>query len=49
MVWAMAGRIPEITHSAPMSRAEATVFNARDLGRLRQLVDYINQPENWHN
>lgn len=24
-------------------------FNARDLGRLRQLVDYINQPENWHN
>ncbi len=22
-------------------------FNARDLGRLRQLVDYINLPENW--
>lgn len=23
------------------------VFNARDIGRLRQMVDYINQPENW--
>ncbi|MCK9237109.1 MAG: TIGR00730 family Rossman fold protein [Thiopseudomonas sp.] len=23
------------------------VFNARDFGRLRQLVNFINQPENW--
>lgn len=24
-------------------------FNARDFGRLRQLVNYINQPQNWQN
>lgn len=24
-------------------------FNARDFGRLRQLVDYINQSDNWEN
>jgi hypothetical protein len=22
-------------------------FNGRDQGRLRELVDYINLPENW--
>jgi len=25
----------------------AFTFNARDHGRLRELVDYINLPENW--
>jgi hypothetical protein len=25
----------------------AFAFNARDHGRLRELVDYINLPENW--
>ncbi|MBS7326798.1 MAG: TIGR00730 family Rossman fold protein [Thiopseudomonas sp.] len=38
------------THKEPefcnLQRLEFT-FNARDLGRLRQLVDYINQQKNW--
>ncbi|WP_237750713.1 hypothetical protein, partial [Pseudomonas aeruginosa] len=25
----------------------AFVFNGRDQGRLRELLDYINLPENW--
>ena len=23
------------------------IFNARDFGRLRHLINYINQPDNW--
>jgi hypothetical protein len=30
----------------PLARL-AFAFNARDHGRLRELVDYINLPENW--
>lgn len=40
----------EQTHKEPefckLYRLEF-VFNARDFGRLRQLINFINQPENW--
>ncbi|MNE27030.1 putative lysine decarboxylase [compost metagenome] len=34
---------PQFSHLARL----AFTFNARDQGRLRELVDYINLPENW--
>jgi uncharacterized protein (TIGR00730 family) len=34
---------PQFSHLARLS----FTFNARDHGRLRELVDYINLPENW--
>ena len=34
---------PQFSHLARL----AFTFNARDHGRLRELVDYINLPENW--
>jgi len=34
---------PQFSHLARL----AFTFNGRDHGRLRELVDYINKPENW--